>query len=80
MSATVRKNFVFHVEVARHLEELAQDQGQSMTSLVEELIEEKYKSKKVAKRLEAFQKFIDGGKPGILGDESIQSIKTNKDV
>jgi len=37
MSAMVRKNFVFREEVARHLEEMAADEGKSMTSFVEEL-------------------------------------------
>jgi len=79
MSATVRKNFVFHEEVARHLEEMAADEGKSMTSWVEEAIEEKYRSKLVAKRVEAFNKFINNGTPGIFGDATIQSIKAGRD-
>jgi len=79
MSATVRKNFVFHEEVARHLEEMAADEGKSMTSWVEEAIEEKYGSKRVAKRVEAFNKFINSGTPGIFGDATIQSIKAGRD-
>ena len=83
MSVTVRKNFVFDEEVAMHLEEMAKENGQSMTSFVEEMIEKKYGSKKVSKRLEAFNRSIEiaeniGG--GLLKDKSIQSIKEEMDV
>jgi len=83
MSATVRKNFVFKEEVASHLEELAKDKGQSMTSFIEEMIEDRYRSKRVSKRLEAFNKFIKlvekEGK-GFFVDKSIQSIKAEMNV
>ena len=83
MSATVRKNFVFNEEVAMHLEEMAKENGQSMTSFVEEMIEEKYGSKKVAKRLKAFERFIKLGEKegaGLFKDKTIQSIKAEMDV
>lgn len=76
---TVRKNFVFDEEVASHLEEMAKENGKSMTSFVEELIEERYGSKKVAKRLEAFESFA-GSATGSFGNATIQSIKADKDV
>ncbi len=79
MSATVRKNFVFRKEVAEHLEELAKDNGKSMTALVEELIEDRYRSKRVAKRVEAFEKF-SGSANGLFKEKSIQSIKADMDV
>ncbi len=79
MSATVRKNFVFKEEVASHLEELAKDNGQSMTSFIEEMIEDRYRSKRVSKRLEAFNKFT-GSANGLFKDKSIQSIKAEMDV
>ena len=82
MSATVRKNFVFHEEVARHLEEMAADEGKSMTSWVEEAIEEKYGSKRVAKRVEAFKRSIalaDSSGEGLFAGKSIQSIKASRD-
>ena len=75
----VRKNFVFDEEVAAHLEEMAKENRQSMTSFVEEMIEEKYGSKKVAKRVAAFESFA-GSATGSFGDKTIQSIKANKDV
>jgi len=79
MSATVRKNFVFKEDVASHLEELAKDKGQSMTSFIEEMIEDRYRSKRVSKRLEAFDKFA-GSANGLFKDKSIQSIKAEMDV
>jgi hypothetical protein len=83
MSATVRKNFVFSEEIAMHLEEMAKENGQSMTSFVEDMIEEKYGSKKVSKRLEAFRRSIEIGESmgsGLFKDKSIQSIKADMDV
>lgn len=79
MSATVRKNFVFDEEVAMHLEELAKESKQSMTSLVQEMVEERYRSVKVQKRLEAFKKF-SGSANGLFTDKSIQSIKAEMNV
>jgi len=83
MSATVRKNFVFGEEVASHLEEMAKENGQSMTSFIEEMIEQKYQSKRVKMRVEAFNKFIKlvekEGK-GLFVDKSIQSIKAEMNV
>ncbi len=83
VSATVRKNFVFNEEVAMHLEEMAKENGQSMTSFVEEMIEKKYGSKKVSKRLEAFNRSIEIAESigsGLLKDKSVQSIKEEMDV
>jgi len=83
MSATVRKNFVFREEVARHLEEMAADEGKSMTAWVEEAIEEKYGSKRVAKRVAAFKRSIalaDSLGEGLFAGKSIQSIKACRDA
>ena len=83
MSATVRKNFVFSEEIAIHLAELAKKEGASMTSFLETLIEEKYGSMKVAKRVEAFNRSIEIAQSigtGLFADQSIQSIKAEKDV
>ncbi len=83
MSATVRKNFVFSEEVAMHLEEMAKENKQSMTSFVEEMIEERYGKKKVSERMEAFENFIALGEKegaGLFGDKTIQSIKAEMDV
>ncbi|CAA6818960.1 MAG: Unknown protein [uncultured Sulfurovum sp.] len=79
MELTVRKNFVFDKNIAMYLEEIAKDTKQSMTSLVQEMIEERYKEIKVKKRIKAF-KSIDGSATGLLTDFSIQSIKANREL
>ena len=83
MSATVRKNFVFDEEIAMHLEELAKNNNQSMTSFVEDMIEEKYGSVKVEKRLTAFKRSIEIANEigkDLMEDKTIQSIKAEMDV
>lgn len=79
MEPTVRKNFVFDKNIALYLEELAKETQQSMTSLVQEMIEERYKEIKVKKRMEAFKR-IKGSATGLLTDTSIQEIKANRDL
>ena len=83
MEVTVRKNFVFDVEVASHLEELAKESKQSMTSFVQEMVEDRYRSVRVKKRLEAFNKSIDIANTfsaGLLVGKSVQGIKADMDV
>jgi len=83
MSASVRKNFVLNAEVAKHLEEIAKENNQSMTSLVEEMVEERYGSIKVRKRMKAYrniQEFARTDGRGLLVGKSIQSIKAEMDV
>ena len=79
MKTTVRKNFVFSEETAEHLAELAEDSKESMTAIVQELIEKKYRELRVKKRVAAFEK-IKGCATGLLGDFSIQSVKANMNV
>jgi hypothetical protein len=79
MEATVRKNFVFDKNIAMYLEELAKEAKQSMTSLIQEMIEERYKQIKVKKRIKAFNR-IKGSATGLLTDMSIQDIKANRDI
>jgi macrodomain Ter protein organizer (MatP/YcbG family) len=83
VSATVRKNFVLDAKVAQHLEELAKENNQSMTSLVEEMVEERYGSIKVKKRMKALEnmrEFARNEGRGLLLGKSIQSIKAEMDV
>jgi len=83
MSATVRKNFVLSAEIAQHLEEIAKENNQSMTSLVEEMVEERYGSIKVQKRLKALENIKEFARTtgrGLLVGKSIQSIKADMDV
>lgn len=79
MELTVRKNFVFDKNIALYLEELAKETKQSMTSLVQEMIEERYKEIKVKKRMEAFNR-IKGSATGLLTDTSIQELKANREL
>ncbi len=83
MSASVRKNFVLNAEVAKHLEEIAKENNQSMTSLVEEMVEERYGSIKVQRRLKALENIKEFARTdgrGLLVGKSIQSIKAEMDV
>ena len=79
MEATVRKNFVFERNIAEYLEELARESKKSMTALVQEMIEERYKEIKVKKRMRAFNR-IKGSATGLLTDTSIQEIKANREL
>jgi macrodomain Ter protein organizer (MatP/YcbG family) len=80
---SIRKNFVFDEAVAEHLAELAKENGKSMTAMVQELIEDRYRSSSVKKRLEAFENSIeiaDREFKGMLKERNIQSIKADMDV
>ncbi len=79
MKATVRKNFVFSEETAEHLKELAEDSNESMTAIVQELIELKYRKLRVKNRVAAFEE-LQGCATGLLGDFSIQSVKASMHV
>ena len=79
MGATVRKNFIFNKQIALHLEELAKETKQSMTALIQEMIEERYKQIKAKKRIKAFNR-IKGSASGLFTDKSIQSIKANYEL
>lgn len=79
MTNTVRKNFLFDENIARYLEELAKDSQTSMTALIQEMIEERYDTIRVKKRLQALDKIV-GSASGLLVDKSIQSIKAEKEI
>jgi hypothetical protein len=79
MQVTVRKNFILDKNIALYLEELAKDENKSMTSLIQEMIEERYQIIRIKKRLVALEK-IDNLAHGLLTNLSIQSIKEQKDV
>ncbi|MGB5866812.1 MAG: hypothetical protein WBG69_02960 [Arcobacteraceae bacterium] len=75
MSANdVRKNFVFKKEIAEHLEELAKRDGKSMTTIIQELVEEKYQEVSKEEKLEALYKFA-GSSNGDFKDLKVQDIK-----
>jgi len=48
---TIRKNFLFDEEVARHLEEIAKLKGQTQTQTVQEFIQNEYKKISAKKKL-----------------------------
>jgi len=79
MSVSVRKNFLFEESIAQHLEEVAKDAKKSMTAIIQEMIEERYDTIRVKKRLKALQK-MKGSANGLLVGKSIQSIKAEKNV
>jgi len=79
MTTTVRKNFVLDKTIADHLELLAKESQQSMTALIQEMIEERYKIIKVRKRLKALELMTNSASE-LLTNESIQSLKGNKRV
>ncbi|CAA6822887.1 MAG: Unknown protein [uncultured Sulfurovum sp.] len=53
---TIRKNFLFEQEVAKHLEELAKAEGKTQTQIVQEMTEERYRLIRKKKKLEALAK------------------------
>ncbi len=79
MENIVRKNFAFDKQVALYLEELSKDTKKSMTSLVQDMIKERYKKVKAKKRLKALEN-MTASFNGAIGSESIQTVKANKDV
>ena len=76
---TVRKNFVFDEEVAAHPEEIAKEEGKSMTVVEQEMIEKHYSDIKKRKKLEALER-IAGSATGLFVDLTVQEIKANMDV
>ena len=64
---TVRKNFLFDEEVAKHLEEIAKLKGQTQTQTVQEFIEKEYKKISIQKKLAILDE-IAGSLTGKIGD------------
>jgi len=79
MSSIIRKNFAFEENIVKKLEELAKQSQKSMTALIQELIEERYKQIEKQKKKEAFKK-IKGSATGLLKDKTIQGIKRDYEV
>jgi len=48
---TIRKNFLFDEEVAKHLEEIAKLKGQTQTQTIQDFIKEEYKKISAKKKL-----------------------------
>ena len=79
MAVSIRKNFLFDENIAKYLEELAEDAQKSMTALIQEMIEERYDTIRVKKRMKALKK-MDNLANGLLTNKTIQSIKAEKNV
>ena len=75
----IRKNFILEEGVAKHLEEISKVAEQSMTYVVQDMIEERYKKIKVAKRLEALKRMTNSAS-GLLTEKSVQSIKSEQSI
>lgn len=64
---TVRKNFLFDDDVAKHLEEIAKAEGKTQTQIAQEAIEAKYKETQKQIKLDALDR-IKGSFNGKIGN------------
>jgi predicted transcriptional regulator len=64
---TVRKNFHFDDTVAKHLEEIAKEEGKTQTQVTQEAIEERYKKISIKNKLAILDK-LAGSLTGKIGD------------
>ncbi len=71
---TVRKNFLFDEEVAKHLEEIAKLKGQTQTQTIQAFIEEEYKKISVQKKLAILDEIADSFR-GLLTDIDAKSAR-----
>jgi predicted DNA-binding protein len=74
---TIRKNFLFEQEVAKHLEELAKAEGKTQTQIVQEMTEERYKQIRKKKKLAALEKLKNSPSANI-GDIDIRQMRIEK--
>jgi len=71
---TIRKNFNFNEETAKHLEEKAKREAKTQTQYLEELIEKDLREEKRKKRLEALES-LKGSLSGMIGDIDIKKAR-----
>ncbi len=62
---SVRKNFIFREDVAKHLEELSKIEGKTQTQIIQEAIEKLYKEIEKKKKLTILNE-IKGSFTGLL--------------
>jgi predicted DNA-binding protein len=74
---TIRKNFNFNEETARHLEEKAKRDAKTQTQYLEELIEKDLREEKRQKRLNALEKLKNSPSANI-GDIDIRQMRIEK--
>jgi len=71
---TVRKNFNFDEETAKHLEELAKIKGKTQTEVVKEAVEKVYKEVDTKRKLAILDE-IAGSLSGKIGDIDIKEAR-----
>jgi len=74
---TIRKNFNFNEETAKHLEEKAKREAKTQTQYLEELIEKDIQEEKRAKRLAALEK-LKNSPAANIGDIDIREMRIEK--
>ncbi len=74
---TIRKNFLFEQEIAKHLEELAKTEGKTQTQIVQEMTEERYRQIRKKRSLDALKK-LKNSPAANIGDIDIRQIRIEK--
>jgi len=75
---TIRKNFNFNEETAKHLEEKAKREAKTQTQYIEDLIEKDIREEKRIKRLKALEALAGSAPAGSLVDVDIRQIRIEK--
>ena len=76
---TVRKNFIFDDEIAKHLEELAKRENTTQTNIIKNMIEVKYQELQYQERLKAYNS-IQMMPAGSLVDKSGEIISQESPI
>ncbi len=76
---TIRKNFNFNEETAKHLEEKAKRDKKTQTQYLEELIEKDFREEKRKRKLIALEK-LKGSLSGKIGDIDLKQIRIERAV
>lgn len=71
---TVRKNFIFDSEIAKHIEEIAKLDGKTQTQVVQEAVEERYKEIRIQEKLALFDEIHDSFH-NLLTDVDAKSLR-----
>ena len=76
---TIRKNFLFDEEVAKHLEEIAKAKGKTQTQITQEAIEKEYKAIRKKEKLRALEA-LAGSCTGMIGDVDMRQARIERAV
>ena len=74
---TIRKNFLFEQEVAKHLEELAKAEGKTQTQIVQEMTEERYRLIRKKRKLDTLEK-LKNSPAANIGEIDIRQVRIEK--